>query len=183
MRGVGTVLKPTEEARNHFALLGVDVAFDLEAHVLEAAYLARSRQVHPDRFVSAPASERVVALSASRALNDAYQVLRKPVSRAEYLLSMAGITIGNQERLDPATLMEILELREELASARAAGNTQEVGDKQRAMRQRKDQLVARLSPLFASGTHAHLLEAKGVLILLRYVDRYLDECEHALDDE
>ena len=40
--------------------------------------------------------------------------------RAEYLLARAGVTIGDNEQLDPAFLMEILELREELAEARVA---------------------------------------------------------------
>ena len=62
----------------------------------------------------------MAALSRSRALNDAYQTLKKPVARAEYLLERAGVTIGDNERLDPAFLMEILELREELAEARVA---------------------------------------------------------------
>src|SRR5580692_2686750 len=99
-----------------FDLLGLPERFDLDAAAIESAFFAKSRELHPDRFVSAPADERVVALSRSRALNDAYQTVKKPVARAEYLLARAGVTIGDNERLDPSFLMEILELREELAA-------------------------------------------------------------------
>ncbi len=94
-----------------FAQLGLAPRYDIEPAELERAFFERSKELHPDRFANAPAAERVVALSKSRALNDAYQILKKPVPRAEYLLARAGVTIGDNERLDPTFLMEILELR------------------------------------------------------------------------
>ncbi|CAK2677032.1 molecular chaperone HscB [Vibrio crassostreae] len=49
-------------------------------------------------------------------INDAYQVLKNPISRAEYLLVQHGEDIrGEQQTLqDPMFLMEQMELREEL---------------------------------------------------------------------
>ena len=105
-----------------FALLGLEPGYDVDLAALERAFFERSKALHPDRVAGAPAAERVAALSRSRALNDAYQLIKRPVPRAEYLLARAGVTIGDNERLEPAFLMEILELREELAEARAAGN-------------------------------------------------------------
>ena len=154
--------------------------FDLDPQVIERAFFDRSKELHPDRFASAPASERVAALSRSRALNDAYQTLKKPVARAEYLLARAGVDIGDNEKLDPAFLMEILELREELAEARVAKRLPDVARLQRAMAERRAAAVARLQPLFVSND---LPAIKEQLILLRYLDRYLEECDAALDEE
>ena len=163
-----------------FGLLGLPAQFDLDPQVIERAFYDRSKDLHPDRFASAPAAERVAALSRSRALNDAYKMLKSPVGRAEYLLEQAGVAIGDNERLDPAFLMEILELREELAEARVAKKLPEVSRLQRAMAERRTAAVARLQPLFAQ----HDLPAiKEQLILLRYLDRYLAECDAALDEE
>src|SRR2546421_11861450 len=106
-----------------FELLGLPAQFDLDPPVIERAFFERSKELHPDRFATAPAAQRVAALSRSRALNDAYQTLKKPISRAEYLLSRAGITIGDNERLDSTFLMRVLELREELAEAKVAKDT------------------------------------------------------------
>jgi len=163
-----------------FALLGLAPAYDVDLAALERAFFERSKALHPDRVASAPAAERVAALSRSRALNDAYQLIKKPVSRAEYLLERAGVAIGDNERLEPTFLMEILELREELAEARAAGNVALVEKLQRAMQARRTEALAALPALFAA---ADLPAIKERLILLRYVNRYLEECDAALDED
>lgn len=163
-----------------FELLGLPASFEIDAAALERAYFERSKELHPDRFAAAPAAERVAALSRARALNDAYQTLKKPVARAEYLLQQAGVVIGDHERLEPEFLMEILELREELAGARQAGRTAEVEKLQKVMAGRRKSVVETLPAMFAAGD---LAGVKRQLIVLRYLDRYLEECDAALDDE
>lgn len=177
-----------------FGLLGLPAQFDLDPTRIEQAYFDKSKELHPDRFASAPAAERVAALSRSRALNDAYQQIKKPVARAEYLLARAGVTIGENERIaDAAFLMEILEMREELAEARVAKRSSE--PKMEAggftptakieklcadMKARRKGVVESLSALFDKND---LPAIKDQLIVLRYLDRYLEECDAALDDE
>ena len=165
---------------NFFELLGLPARFDLDPSLIERAFFDRSKELHPDRFASAPAAERVAALSRSRALNDAYQTLKKPVGRAEYLLERAGVTIGDNERLDPAQIMEVMEAREELAEARRAKNTAKLEQLQAVMRTKRAAALDQLDALFASNDMAAV---KGVLISLRYIDRYLEECDAALDEE
>ncbi len=163
-----------------FDLLGLPARFDLDGDVIERAFYERSKELHPDRFASAPAAERVVALSRSRALNDAYQTLKKPVGRAEYLLERAGVSIGENERLDPVTIMAVLEMREELAEARAAKAIAKIEALQTDMKQRRARDLTELDRLFAQ---QDLDGIKRVLIGLRYVDRYLEECDAALDQD
>ncbi len=163
-----------------FGLLGLPAQFDLDPQLIERAFFDKSKELHPDRFANAPAAERVAALSRSRALNDAYQTLKKPVPRAEYLLSRAGVSIGDNERLDPTFLMEILELREELAEARAAKRTSEIEKLCGDMKARRKTAIDALTPLFAQNDLAAIKEQ---LILLRYIDRYLEECDAALDED
>jgi molecular chaperone HscB len=165
---------------NLFELLGLPAQFDLDPSQIERAFFDRSKEVHADRFANAPAAERVAALSRSRALNDAYQTLKKPVGRAEYLLERAGVTIGDNERLDPEMIMQVLELREELAAARAATDLATVERLQAGMKQRRDQALHELGELFAADD---TVGAKRVLITLRYIDRYLEECDAALDED
>jgi len=164
-------------------MLGLPPRFDLETAAIETRFRERSRELHPDRFAAAPAAERAQALIKARALNDAYQVVRRPQRRAEALLARAGVVIGDHEKLEPAFLMEILELREELAEARAAARTADVTRLQAAMVARHRALIDGLTPLFAAGDAAALAAAKRDLITLRYVVRYLEECDAALEDE
>jgi molecular chaperone HscB len=163
-----------------FGLLGLAPSYEVDLPALERAFFERSKQVHPDRVAGGTAAERVAVLSRSRALNDAYQLIKRPVPRAEYLLARAGVTIGDNERLDPAFLMEILDLREELAAARVAGDTALVGTLQRAMQARRKDALDALPALFAASDFAAI---KDRLILLRYVNRYLEECDAALDED
>ncbi len=178
-----------------FALFELPPVYQLDLADLERRFHASSRELHPDRFATAPAAQRVAALSKSRALNDAYQILRKPVARAEYLLRRAGGSIGDNERLDPEFLQEILELREELAEARHGKQLTEVARLEAAMKSRRAAAVAKLAPLFARVDQADpaataavapadaVNEIKQTLIALRYLDRYLEECDAALDSD
>jgi molecular chaperone HscB len=163
-----------------FGLLGLPAQFNLDPKLIEQAFHDRSKELHPDRFAQAPAAERVAALSKSRALNDAYKTLKSPVGRAEYLLARAGVSIGDNERLDPAFLMEILELREELAQARVAKQTPLIEKLCGEMKARRKKSVDALTPLFEANDLAAIKEQ---LILLRYIDRYLEECDSALDED
>ena len=73
-------------------------------------------QFHPDKFATASERDRLLAVQKAAQINDAYQVLKNPISRAEYLLVQHGEDIrGEQQTMqDPMFLMEQMELREEL---------------------------------------------------------------------
>jgi molecular chaperone HscB len=165
-------------AADPFAVLGIAPGFDVDLAALERAFFERSKLLHPDRFAGGTAAERIAALSRARALNDAYQLIKRPVARAEYLLASAGVTIGDNEQLEPRFLIEILDLREELAGARAAGDTARVSALAAAMQARRAEALAALPALFAA---SDLPAIKERLIALRYVTRYLEECDVALD--
>jgi molecular chaperone HscB len=165
----------------YFALLGLPERFELDRKEIEHAYLERSKETHPDRFASAPSAERLAAVQRSVALNDAYQTLKKPARRAEYLLAQRGLTIGDNERIaDHEFLMKVLALREELAEQRAAGNTTEVARLQQTMKAYHHSLLEDVRMRFAAGD---LPAVKQSLIELRYVDRYLEECDAVLDED
>jgi molecular chaperone HscB len=174
------VVASQSSSSSYFSLLGLPERYDLDGGALERAYLELSKEMHPDRFAAAPAQERLAATQRSVLLNDAYQTLKRPVRRAEYLLGRKGLAIGDNERIaDGAFLMQILELREELSEARHAGKLDEVARYEAQMKQHRKDLLERLAGAFA---RADLPAAKQTLIELRYVDRYLAECEVALED-
>jgi molecular chaperone HscB len=173
-----------------FEQLGLPPRYDLDPAQLERAFFERSKELHPDRFASAPAAERVAALSRARALNDAYALLKRDASRAEYLLAREGVTIGDNERIDPELVMALLEEREQLAEARQRGELREVERLAAAMRARRREALERVAALFAALEGAtgvaraeQLAQIKRQLILLRYVARYLEECDAALDED
>jgi molecular chaperone HscB len=100
----------------HFTLFGLEPAFELDLAALEAAYFKAQRLYHPDRFVGKPPAERMAAMQRSMDVNKAYDILKNPLTRAQYLLHLQGITVGTEAdsiKPLPALLMEIMELRED----------------------------------------------------------------------
>ncbi len=169
-----------------FEMLGVQRRFDLDVDELEKNYRERSKEAHPDRHVNAAASARVAAMQESMDLNRAVKTLAKPVPRAEYLLSLMGVTIGEHERLDPDTTMAILEAREELSNALAEGDQDKLEELEEAMLDRRGEGVRRIAELFAAlGDDPSPAELEGIkreLVLMRYVDRYLEQFDGIDDD-
>ena len=99
--------------RTHFQRLGLPGRFSVDPAGLERAYLARSREVHPDYH--AESADRAAVLAESAAVNEAYSTLRDPFRRAKYLLN---VSLGDAPQvavaLPPAFLMQAMELRERL---------------------------------------------------------------------
>lgn len=161
--------------RNHFAVLGVPERFDLTIEELEERYRERSRVVHPDRFASASAAERVKAISAATELNEAFRTLKQPVARAEHLLALRGTHIADNEPVAQGFLMEILELREALQAAMRAGQTAKVSEMEAEMRARHEAALSAVAEHFAGD--GDLAAIKRELVALRYFQRFLDEIE------
>ena len=95
---------------------GLPQSFEIDAAQLTARFQELQRQFHPDRFASQPERERLQALQQAATINQGYRALRQPLPRAEYLLSLHGFDINNEQHTmrDTAFLMEQLALREEL---------------------------------------------------------------------
>lgn len=165
-----------------FELLGVARRFSLDRAALEQRHRDLSRTLHPDRYVQAPASERRVALERAVAVNEAFRALRDPLTRAEALLSVNGLSIGDADRPAPALLMEVMELREALDDARRSP------DKVHALlaqvRDRSKAEEATLAGVFdVEGTPAAeaLARARDALVRLKYFRRFEDEADAALE--
>lgn len=169
-----------------FDVLGLPPAFDLDAKLIEQRYRDLQRALHPDRFVQASASERRASLSRAVSVNDAYRVLRDELRRGEALYARYGgdVSESASRQAEPALLMEVMELREELADTKQSKDlaararlTGQVQDKNRAA---TDALRSALSAL-AGGEASALPDAARALSRLRYYRRFLDEVDAYAD--
>jgi molecular chaperone HscB len=104
---------------DHFDRLGLPRRFALDAAELERQYLARSRAVHPDYHLAGSDAQLAASLELSAAVNEAYNTLRDPFARAEYLLKLGGGPSASDHKQMPAAfLAEMLEAREQIELAR-----------------------------------------------------------------
>ncbi|KIG16226.1 Chaperone protein HscB [Enhygromyxa salina] len=177
-------LEPFDPALDHFARLGLDRAWRVDRNALEDGYLDRSRRYHPDRHAGADAATRRAALEHSAALNEAYQVLRDRVRRAEYLVKLGGVDLDSS---DPQTgaphpeqsfLIEMIERRERLEAVSSGGTE--------ALEQLRDEIEAELEQVFDAGVAAlergDTRAAAAELVHRRYLQRFNDEVGALLDE-
>jgi molecular chaperone HscB len=172
-----------------FATLGLEPRFHLDRPALEQRHRELSKALHPDRYSGAPAAERRMSLSRAIDVNEAFRVLKDPVRRAEALLQRAGAPVGetSEPKAAPALLMEMMEVREELAEAGRARDLPRVARLGEAMRAREAQILQRLGEAFdgAGGEPrpaSRPAEILPVLGELRYIRRFLDEVS-AIEEE
>ncbi|MBI4511183.1 MAG: Fe-S protein assembly co-chaperone HscB [Deltaproteobacteria bacterium] len=179
-------VQPPRPGLDKFTALGLPRTLALEPAMLEARYRELSRKLHPDRFVRAPANERLLSLQAATTLNEAYRTLRSPKARAEYLLSLEGIDIGEAAAVDKAFLMEIIALREELISAKEAGDEAKCDAMGADVSRRRDTALDAVFRSFAryEETRERLIldQIKEQLIAVRYFQRFIDEHEAGRED-
>ena len=104
---------------SYFQLFGLAEAFSVDREALEQAYREIQSRVHPDRFAHAGAAERRASLLWTTRVNEGYQALRNPVSRARHLLELHGVDVEFETNtaMPRQFLMQQMELREALESA------------------------------------------------------------------
>lgn len=103
---------------DYFTLFGLTPGYVVDTQQLATRYQELQRQFHPDKYASRSQAEQLLAVNQSATINQAWQTLRHPLLRAEYLLLLNGFDLANEQHTvrDTAFLREQLELREELDS-------------------------------------------------------------------
>lgn len=164
-----------------FDILGLDAGFGLDDAQLHQQFIRRSAEHHPDRFTDpldqADAAERAAAV------NEAYRTLADPERRAGALLRLlGGSDAGDDKRLPPDLLMEMMEIREAQEEAQAAGDDARLAELAQWAREQRAGYLERIGELFTQAQalspdqRAPVLdEIRLQLNALRYVQRMLDQ--------
>lgn len=102
---------------NFFSLFQLPEKFELDQSALTKAYQTLVQLTHPDKFATASEQQRLLSVQKNAQVNDGFNVLKAPLSRAEHLLELRGIELQHEQQTmqDPAFLMQQMEWREELA--------------------------------------------------------------------
>jgi molecular chaperone HscB len=136
--------------------------FSIDLNALKKEFLQLQSKAHPDLHPSAN-KQRAQALSAR--INEAYKTLQSPLLRAQYLLSLKGIEVADDETAkveDPELLMEVLETREMIEEAETE---EELTDMKSTNDARIEKSVKILEDTFAKDD---IESAKSEAVKLRY---------------
>jgi len=172
---------------DYFSVFGLEPKLSIDVEDLQARFYKRSREHHPDRFARASAEEQQKALDTTSLLNDGLRVLRDPVRRAEYMLTLHGLETA-QEKADvsPAMLEEVFELNEKLEELRGgdASVRPEIEAAQANFTALRDGLDGELTGLFAEYDWTEredvLKRIRRLLNRRRYIDNLVSEATKTL---
>ncbi len=158
---------------DHFTRLELPQGFAVDPGLLNRRYFERQRLLHPDRFATASPRERALSQSQATAINEAYETLKDPLRRADYVLHLRR-DVANTEGCnlvnDLELLQEALELREALAEAESPA---EVGALAARARDDIERCSADLNAAFADDDLDH---AARLITRLKYLRKLADDC-------
>ena len=162
---------------NHFELFGLPFQFELDNSLLASQFRELQRRFHPDNYATASERDRLLSVQKAAQINDAFQTLKNPVSRAEYMLAERDEDIrGEQKTLqDMAFLMQQMELREALEAIPDSSDPESAlfDFEQQASAMYKEQL-AQLAELL---NNEQWLEAADGVRKLKFFVKLRDEVE------
>lgn len=169
---------------NFFLLFGLPESFELDDETLSLRYRDLQRQVHPDRYASAPEPERRLSVQLAARINEGYGVLRSPLARARYLLELRGHPLDDTDtRMEPEFLMEQMELRDQLDDVRSAADPFAALEQIRgSIEGRERLLLSELVVLFREDEPSLLEQARQGVRKLQFMQRLLDEAADLEDD-
>src|ERR1700690_695245 len=149
---------------DYFTFFGLPRKLNLDGSALEREFYALSRKLHPDANAGHDPQEQEWSLEQSSRLNDAYRILKDPIRRTEYLLTLEGVELegqskaateaarqtGEKKQIVPSDLLEeVFELNIQLEELRA---NKKLGEEDPALitelQQQKTALEAKFAALF-----------------------------------
>lgn len=175
-RAEGAVADPSAilAARDPFELFGLPRRFAIDGAALRRRMLELSRQTHPD-FAGADEQAQRRAMDLSARVNEAHRILEDDEQRANCLLRLLGGPDGEQDKsLPDGFLVDMMELREQLAEAQEGGDHTLLARFESDARARRRQRLDRVASLF-SAEPPPLPEIRTELNALRYIERMIEQ--------
>ncbi|WP_332876795.1 Fe-S protein assembly co-chaperone HscB [Massilia sp. S19_KUP03_FR1] len=166
--------------QNHFELFNLPARFDVDAAALDQAYRDVQGRVHPDKFVNATDAEKRVAMQWATRANEAYQTLKHPQKRAQYLCELNGVDLQTESNtaMPMDFLMQQMEWREELGDARAAKDGIALDRLDAQLRSARKQRLLLVGKELDAGQYD--AAAQGVRALM-FLDKFGEEVQYAFE--
>lgn len=116
---IACTLKPSfGEEQDYFSIFGLEPSCDIDLANLQVRYRQLQQIVHPDRFAHECDRSQRLAQQQAAQVNAAYNALKSPLLRAQYLMLCAGQSHAPERTVrDASFLLAQIELRERLDEA------------------------------------------------------------------
>ena len=113
---------------NDFELFGLAIQFSQDRKAIDARWKELQGEAHPDKFAAQGAAAQRIAMQWSVRINEAYQRLKQPLSRANYICELHGAPIQAEKNtaMPTAFLMQQMAWREVLDEADTLQTLEEI---------------------------------------------------------
>lgn len=104
------------ETSNFYEIFSLPSSWQVDRPVLDSRYRQLQREFHPDRFAAKGDVEKRLAVQTTSLINQAYETLKSPLKRAQYLLELEDLDAAQESHItsDGQFLMQQIEFRETL---------------------------------------------------------------------
>ncbi|OOR99678.1 Fe-S protein assembly co-chaperone HscB [Canicola haemoglobinophilus] len=165
---------------NPFALFDLDIDFNLDQQLLSQRYLALQKSLHPDNFAHSSAQEQRLAMQKSAEINDALQILKDPISRAD---SIINLYLGEQNleqkiNQDMIFLIQQMEWREQLEQIEHQRDIDQLFIFVQEIEKVRSEILAQLQQLL---TEQNWQQAQLLNDRLRFIKKLFVEIERVED--
>jgi len=170
-------------SKNFFEIFDIAVATDIDLAKISDTNRELQKSVHPDRFAQASEHDRRIAMQQTSLINEAFQTLKDPVARIQYMLKLKGVDMDSETdtTMDGAFLMQQMEFREAIAEVRS--HSDEL-DKMLAQTKRQ---IAELMAAFTEYYEKTMLdEAREIVRKMQFLikaQKEIKEISAQLEDE
>jgi molecular chaperone HscB len=163
---------------NFFTLLQLPETFVIDLKKLDQNYQNLQKEIHPDRFASLADEAKIVSIKKTAEVNDAYQTLKSPIRRAEYLLHLYDIDIHDEKYMAVPQdfLMQQMEWREELEIHKQ--NKEALENLASDIQKNKNQIMSQLPEFFQN--KSNLNNAIKVTRELNFIEKIEQHINDAL---
>ncbi|MDD5176472.1 MAG: Fe-S protein assembly co-chaperone HscB [Sterolibacterium sp.] len=167
--------------QDHYTLFGLPRRYAIDPAELERLYREVLTRVHPDKHISRSDAEQRLAMQWSTQANEAYQTLRRPLQRAQYLLHLAGIDVQLESNTAMPTefLAQQMEWREAVEETSSAGDIRALEQMRRRIEQEMSEQYRQLEiQLDVEPDH---LAACATVRQMMFQEKLLHEIDDALE--
>lgn len=173
-------------SQNYFEIFSIDVSTTPDLNVLNENNRELQRLVHPDKFASSDESQKRQAMQKTSLINQAFNTLKDPVLRLQYMLSLKGVDMNAETdtSMDGAFLMDQMELREKISEVRSQSDPlDELDTISKGLKQASADLIVEFDKLFQTDVLDKSREIVRKLQFINKAQREVSELTDQLEDE
>lgn len=158
--------------KNHFEWFDIPAQYVLDLDQLEQRYLSKSKELHPDFHRGGVSVQHELSQDLAAQLNQAYQTLKDPFRRADYLIQLRAGPTPSQVRDVPQEFLEqVLDWRMEIAAVK--NNPLAAQKLEEDLQTKREQLLTEVGEILDSG--GSLETARRKLNLVKYLNNLIQD--------